>query len=86
MNEFDIEKQYQGYLLRVGLSESKMPLIQQKQLRDAFFAGVGQSLLIFRDHVSQIEDEDKAIDTMSGMLQQTIDYWNNRISESLPRN
>lgn len=53
MKEFDVEYQYQEYLRKCNLSEDKMHPEQKKQVKDSFYAGMGQILLIFGDEVRE---------------------------------
>lgn len=75
MQQFNLEYQYQLYLERVSLKEENMHHEQRKQLKQAFMGACGQLLILFRDDLGGIEDEEKAIATMQDMLNQVGDYW-----------
>lgn len=72
--QFDLEHQYQLYLGRVNLSESKMHPTQCKVLRDTFFGAVGQTLILLRDEVGELE-EAEAIVTMKSLLDQVGNHF-----------
>lgn len=71
---FDIEYQYQFYLKKVKLEESKMHSVQKTKLRETFFAACGQMLLLMSQDLSELE-EDKAIEELDNMLKQVQDFW-----------
>ena len=72
--EFDLEHQYQLYLERVALSEATMHPEQKKQLRQAFMGACGQMLIMLRDDVGKLE-EDEAIKVMENMISQVGNYF-----------
>lgn len=74
MEQFNLDYQYGLYLERVGLKEANMHPEQKKQLKQAFMGAVGQMLILFRDELTEFED-DKAVDIMQDMLNQMGDFW-----------
>lgn len=74
MKQFNLEYQYSLYLKRIGLSESKMHPIQKTQLKETFYGAWGQSLLLLRDEVGQLEEDD-AVDQVQGMLDQVGNFF-----------
>lgn len=72
--EFDLEHQYQLYLERVALSEATMHPEQKKQLRQTFMGACGQIIIMLRDDVGKLE-EDEAIKTMENMINQVGNYF-----------
>jgi hypothetical protein len=80
-NNFILENQYQLYLKRVALKESEMHSEQQKQLRQTFIGACGQMLLLLRDEVGALED-DQAMEVMKDMLNQVSNYFLNQQSKS----
>lgn len=72
--EFDLEHQYQLYLERVALSEATMHPEQRKQLRQTFMGACGQMLIMLRDDVGKLE-EDEAIKVMENMINQVSNYF-----------
>ena len=55
---FNLEYQYQLYLKRVGLEESVMHPVQIKETRQVFFGACGQMLILLRDEVGALEEEE----------------------------
>ena len=73
-NIFNLEYQYQLYLTRTKLKETLMGPAQKKETRQAFMAACGQMLLLLRDEVSDMEEE-QAAEIFQDMLQQVHDYF-----------
>ena len=73
----ELEDQYKPYLMRVRLSEDRMSSIQRTETKRAFMGACGQMLVLFRDVIGAIEDEDKAILHMEDMFNQVKIFWNN---------
>ena len=74
MDQFDIENQYQLYLKRVELDESKMPPLQKKQLRQTFMGAYGSLLMLLRNDIAKME-EDAAIMTLKNMIKQVANFF-----------
>ncbi len=72
--EFNLEHQYQLYLKRVALTEAEMHPEQKKQLRQAFMGACGQIILLLRDEVGKLE-EDEAVKVMENMIEQVGNYF-----------
>lgn len=80
MEKFNLEYQYQIYLKRMGLVESKMHKEQKKQIRETFFGASGQMLILLRDEISELE-ENKGIQVLEGLISQVVNFFlaeNNR--------
>ena len=56
--KFNLEHQYKLYLQRVNLDESKMHKQQKTQLKLTFMAACGQMLLLLRDDISELSEEE----------------------------
>jgi len=67
--QFDLEFQYQLYLKRVNLAEVQMHPIQKAETRSAFMAGCGQIIILLRDEVTELSDND-GVKVLEGMLGQ----------------
>ena len=74
MNKFDLEYQYQLYLQKMALSEATMHPEQKIQLRNTFYGAIGQLLLLMRDEISLLE-EDEAVDVMGKLLNQVVNHF-----------
>lgn len=73
--KFSLENQYQLYLKRVGITEEQMHPIQRKETKQAFFGACGQMLILFRDGIGAIENENEAVQTMESMMTQVAEYF-----------
>ena len=73
--KFTIEHQYQLYLQRVNLEESKMHPLQKKQLKQAFFGAFGQLLILMRDGIA-ILPEDVGIKILDAQMKEVLDFFN----------
>jgi len=74
MKQFDLEAQYQQYLRRVGLVESKMAPLQQKQLRQTFFGAAGSLLMLLKNDITPLP-EDQAVLALEDMINQVSNYF-----------
>lgn len=81
--EFNIEHQYQLYLQRISLNEKTMHPLQRTQLRQTFFGAFGQALILMRDGIGSINNEDEAIEVMKDMINQVGNFF---ISETHRKN
>lgn len=71
--KFDLEYQYQLYLQRVKLSESRMGHVQRQEMKRAFMGACGQ-ILVLLGELSKL-DEDMAIEKMQAMSDQVRNYF-----------
>lgn len=76
--EFDLHHQYQLYLKRIQLNEKTMSPIQRKETKRAFFGACGQLLILLRDDVGELE-ENEAVEVMDDMISQVGNFWANEI-------
>lgn len=58
MKDFSIENQYKTYLERVNMKEESMHPVQRVELKRAFFGAVGQLLLLMRDEISELPEDE----------------------------
>jgi hypothetical protein len=72
--KFTIEHQFQLYLQMVKLDPAQMSAIQLKETKQAFFASAGQMLILLRDDVSAL-DEEQAIKTLDEMLSEVHNHF-----------
>lgn len=71
--KFNLEEQYQLYLQKVNLDESKMGEIQKSETRQAFFAGVSQATLHYFSLAGM--EENDAVEELDNMMKQVTDFW-----------
>jgi len=81
MQKFNLEKEYQKYLETTKQDEAKMNPVQALETKRAFFGACGQMLILFRDEIGGIEDEDQAIEAMQDLLNQVGDFWNKQLNQ-----
>ena len=76
--KFNIEFQFMFCMnkLKVGnIDKSSNQYICMKQ---AFYAGVGQTLITMRDDVAAIDNDDDAAAALQNMLDQCKEFWNSQ--------
>lgn len=79
--QFNIEYQYQLYLKRIGLREDSMHPQQKKQLKEAFFGATGQILVLLREGVGDLEEDD-AVNVLNDMETQVLQFFVNKINKN----
>ena len=77
MKKFNLENQYQKYLKLIKMKESNMHPVQRKETRRAFIGACGQMLILLRDDVAAIEDDDEAVKVLDDMINQVSEFWLN---------
>lgn len=82
MEKFNLAKQYQQYLERIGINENQMHPIQKQETKRAFFGACGQMLVLLREDVSQL-NEDEAIKVLENMNNQVYSFW---VNENINKN
>ena len=72
--KFDLEHQFDLYMERMKLDKRKMPEIQLRETKRAFYGACGQMLLLLRDDVSALPDEE-GIKALDRMFNQVSSFW-----------
>lgn len=72
---FDLIVQWEVFLKEMNLDEEKMPLDQRTQIKQAFYAGCGQMLMLVRDDVGDLKSEKDMIAAMEDLMKQVNDFW-----------
>lgn len=80
-----IEQQYQFYLKKMNLHEDQMRPEQKKQLREAFYGGIGIVLLTMLDETSNMPMEE-AINAYQGMINQVAIFFKTVVSNMFSNN
>jgi hypothetical protein len=75
--KFDLEEQYRLYLLRMSLRETEMHPQQRLQLKQTFYGSAGQMLIMLRDDVSALPEE-QAVAALDDLIQQVVNYFQNQ--------
>lgn len=73
--KFSLEHQYQLYLKRCNITEAQMHPVQRKETKQAFFGACGQLLVLFRDDIGDIENENEAVQVMEDLFDQVTQYF-----------
>lgn len=76
MNDlFQVETHWQAYLVMIGIKEEMLSPTQHQEMKRAFYGGFGQMLVLFRDNISLIEDNDEGIKVFMDITKQVHDFW-----------
>lgn len=73
---FSIKYQKNLFFKQAGIQEKKFHPIQIQEMTRSFYAGVGQTLVLLRDDVGELPEEE-AIEVMIEMLNECIKFWEN---------
>ncbi len=74
MEKFDLDYQYNLYLEKVGLKEVNMRPVQAQETKRAFMASAGQLLVLLRDDVTELS-EDEGIAILDKLMNQVSNFW-----------
>ena len=75
--QFDLNHQYQLYLQRVNITEAQMHPTQRIETKRAFFGALGQLLVLMRDDIGVLE-EDEGVRVLDDMVAQVKVFWNSQ--------
>ena len=73
-----LAKHFELYLERVSLDKVRITLAQYTEIRRAWYGGVGQTLIMSRDDLPELE-EDKAILQLEKWHDECGEFWNNEM-------
>ena len=71
---FNIDHQWSLYLERVGLKGKKINPNAYREMKQAFFGAFGQSILLLRDEVAALPEED-GMEVLDGLINQVGNYF-----------
>lgn len=74
MAKFEVEKLWHNYLELVGMKEEQLPHVQRSEMKKAFFGGVGQVLMLLRDDLGALPEEEGVIE-MNNLIEETKRFW-----------
>jgi len=77
----NLENQFKQYLERVGLVPATMSTVQYQETKRAFFGACGQMLVLLRDDVGGIADEDEAVVALEDLNNQVTSFWTNEVKK-----
>lgn len=72
--QFQLEHQWNLYLERVGLKGKSLPVNQYREMKQTFFGACGQILLLLRDDVAALDD-DEAMKVMESFINQVGEFF-----------
>lgn len=81
MENFNLNEQFEQFLKRMKFDKDIMPDVQYTEIKRAFYAGCSQMMLLFRDGIGQIENEEEALKVTNSLFAQTCDFWINEINQ-----
>lgn len=73
-NPFNLDEQWKFYLHLSKQDETKMSPVQLQETKRAFYAGIGQLLVLLRDTMFDMTDDD-AVEKLESMFSQVSDFW-----------
>lgn len=73
MNVFNLDEQFNQYLKLMRFDMSKMPEIQHKELKRAFYCGMAQLFKLFKEDMPELSDED-GFKTLNYLDEQLNDF------------
>jgi len=72
---FRLKDHFDHYLKAMGFEKSKLHHTQLEEMERVFMGACGQMLLMFRDGIAAIENEQVAVLQMENLLTQVKKYW-----------
>lgn len=79
--EHKIEFMFSQYLMMVSLDKLDKNSVQYKETKRAYYGAIGQILLIQRDELTQLTEQEST-DTLQSMLDETTDFWSKQFPEN----
>ncbi len=75
--KFDLQHQWSLYLKRVSIKEEDLPEDQRREMKRVFYGCAGQMLLMLRDDIGQLE-QDEAVDVLEDLIKQVSVFFLNQ--------
>lgn len=82
---FELEHQYKLYLMRMKLDEATMHPEQKIQVKQAFYGGIGQLLVVMRKELLLLPER-TAVRVLESMNTQCVDFWKNDLIRHQKKN
>lgn len=79
---FDLEVQWKHFLKILEINESKMPALQVKMMKQAFYGGAGIIIELFSREVENLSD-DEIEDGLVSMIEQELNFWKQQLANDL---
>lgn len=74
IDQFNLEKQFDAYLERMGLDRRKMALFQLRETKRAFYGAWGQLIVLLNDQNTNLLTEKEVADLYYAMAKQISDF------------
>lgn len=74
LDQFNIEKQFDWYLERMGLDRRKMALFQIRETKRAFYGAWGQLIVLLNDKNTDLLTEKEVYELYADMAKQVNDF------------
>lgn len=74
LEQFNLEKQFDFYLERMGLDRRKMALFQLRETKRAFYGAWGQLIALLNDKNTDLLTEQEVFELYVGMAKQVMDF------------
>jgi hypothetical protein len=82
MEMYSLEKEWKDCLARLALDEKLMPSDQRRMMKQAFIAGVSQTMVLLREGADLAAgDEEQEIVRLQDLWNQCLQYWQNETSK-----
>lgn len=72
--DFTVQQQWLRFLERSGVKPGQLHPHQESEMKKAFFAAAGQILIMSRDELAELTDNE-AVHHLESMMQEVTDYW-----------
>lgn len=77
--KFSLADEFERYLKLVKLDKRRMPPVQLREIRRAFYGACGQILVLTRDEVGALP-EPEAVEALQDLWNQVANFWNEQNS------
>ena len=71
---FNLDKQWELYLKRVGLKGKRIPVSQYNEMKQTFFGACGQILMLITHELAELPD-DQALKQLDSMINQVGNHF-----------
>lgn len=78
--DFTIKQQWDRFMERCGMAPGEMPKVQETEMSKAFYGSAGQILIMIRDEVSELKEED-AVVVLDNMMDEIMKFWQDQVAE-----
>lgn len=76
-----VGEEFQDYLKISDLQKLNISSVQYRETKRTFFGAFGKALIVLRDKIAAIEDEDKAAEALQKLFDEIENFWKREGSE-----